>query len=242
MEVAVKHNSISIHNVVHGVHGKGFVGPVKSIPCRRISLTQRRTPCTASQQAHSLAHTCPIPTPSTNQWTSCPEQHNLLSFLDKCYLQTQGSNGNKSDTPSYASLCPWETSSNDPIYNIYCIAENDSLRTFILWAPMTWTELKEHIANANQLHTTIKLTHEDNQHESQSQGKVRSNSSRPPPLGGRGHTHKVDPCTHAGALELSHLHRMTQAVRGPHTRHTTHKYMQKIEVKCNVPCACHFRN
>ena len=31
MEVAVKHNSISIHNVVHGVHGKGNVRPVKSI-------------------------------------------------------------------------------------------------------------------------------------------------------------------------------------------------------------------
>ena len=31
MEVAVKHNSISIHNVVHGVHGKGNVGPVVQI-------------------------------------------------------------------------------------------------------------------------------------------------------------------------------------------------------------------
>ena len=28
----------------------------------------------------------------------CPEQHNLLRLLDKCYLQTKGSNGNKSDT------------------------------------------------------------------------------------------------------------------------------------------------
>ena len=31
MEVAVKHNSISIHNVVHGVHGKGNVAPVVQI-------------------------------------------------------------------------------------------------------------------------------------------------------------------------------------------------------------------
>ena len=27
-----------------------------------------------------------------------PRQHNLLSFLDKCYLQTQDSDENKSDT------------------------------------------------------------------------------------------------------------------------------------------------
>ena len=31
MEVAVKHNSISIHSVVHEVHGKGNVGPVVEI-------------------------------------------------------------------------------------------------------------------------------------------------------------------------------------------------------------------
>ena len=67
MEVAVKHNSISVPNVVHGVHGKGNVGPLKSTPCRRVSLTPWRTPCTASQQAHNLTHTCPIPTPSTKQ-------------------------------------------------------------------------------------------------------------------------------------------------------------------------------
>ena len=31
MEVAVKHNSISIHSVVHGVHGKGNVRSVVQI-------------------------------------------------------------------------------------------------------------------------------------------------------------------------------------------------------------------
>ena len=62
MEVAVKHNSISIHNVVHGVQGIGNVEQLKSTPSRRVSLTPWRTPCTASQQAHSLTH---MPHPNT---------------------------------------------------------------------------------------------------------------------------------------------------------------------------------
>ena len=48
MEVVVKHNSISIHNVVHGVHGKGNVGLLKSTPCCRVDFTPWRTPCTAN--------------------------------------------------------------------------------------------------------------------------------------------------------------------------------------------------
>ena len=35
MEVAVKHNSISMHSVAHGVHGKGNVEPVVQIVQRK---------------------------------------------------------------------------------------------------------------------------------------------------------------------------------------------------------------